>query len=236
MFTNYLRIALRNLIKHRGYSLINILGLAIGLAVFALIASYVDFHLPFHRFHKDVDRIFSVVQVLAAGTSDEKSSARIPAPLSTLLSREFSEIEAATRYLWTSRQIIRHKKKSFYEEEGFLWAIDSNLQASISPTLLPGIPIEGNVFQIRKSDNSFITNIEIVIGESFHGKLPDDIDGISVSITDPSGVTRPLTLPRQRYFAQFRDYWYRIDGPPTLGKYIFIFDKPILFSYIEHSD
>ena len=92
MFTHHLKIAFRNLIKHKGYSLINIVGLAIGLAIFALIASYVDFHLTFNRFHKDVDRIFSVVQVLSASTSDERHSARIPVPTLPLLLREFPEI------------------------------------------------------------------------------------------------------------------------------------------------
>ncbi len=140
MFPHYLKIAFRNLIKHKGYSLINIVGLAIGLAIFALIASYVDFHLTFNRFHKNVDRIFSVVQVLPAGTSDERHSARIPVPTLPLLLREFPEIEDATRCLWTSRPIIRHKNKSFYEEEGSLWAVDSNFLTFFTFEIIAGDP------------------------------------------------------------------------------------------------
>jgi putative ABC transport system permease protein len=140
MFTHYLKIAFRNLIKYKGYSLINIVGLATGLAVFALIASYVDFHRTFNRFHKNVDRIFSVVQVLSASNLDERHSARIPAPLSPLLLREFPEIEDATRCLWTSRPIIRHKKKAFYEEEGFLWAVDSNFLTFFTFEIIAGDP------------------------------------------------------------------------------------------------
>ena len=140
MFTHYLKIAFRNLIKYKGYSLINIVGLATGLAVFALIASYVDFHRTFNRFHKNVDRIFSVVQVLSAGNLYERHSARIPAPLSPLLLREFPEIEDATRCLWTLRPIIRHKKKSFYEEEGFLWAVDSNFLTFFTFEIIAGDP------------------------------------------------------------------------------------------------
>jgi putative ABC transport system permease protein len=140
MFTHYLKIAFRNLIKYKGYSLINIVGLATGLAVFALIASYVDFHRTFNRFHENVDRIFSVVQVLSASNLDERHSARIPAPLSPLLLREFPEIEDATRCLWTSRPIIRHKKKAFYEEEGFLWAVDSNFLTFFTFEIIAGDP------------------------------------------------------------------------------------------------
>ena len=101
------------------------------------------------------------------------------------------------------------------------WYDAAYLQAAISPGLIPGIPVEGNVIHVRQPDNSFNTQIEIIIGDSFGGTLPDDIDAITVTITNPDGVTTPLTLPPQRYFEQFRDFWYRIDGPPVLGKYTF---------------
>jgi hypothetical protein len=101
------------------------------------------------------------------------------------------------------------------------WYDAAYLQAAISPGLIPGIPVEGNVIHVRQPDNSFNTQIEIIIGDSFGGTLPDDIDAITVTTTDPDGVTTPLTLPPHRYFEQFRDFWYRIDGPPVLGKYTF---------------
>ncbi len=101
------------------------------------------------------------------------------------------------------------------------WYDAAYLQAAISPGLIPGIPIEGNVINVRQPDNSFNTQIEIIIGDSFHGKMPDDIDSISVTITDPKGVRTAPTLPRYQYFEQFRDFYYRVDSPPTLGKYTF---------------
>ena len=99
------------------------------------------------------------------------------------------------------------------------WYERSYLQAVISPVLLPGIPIEGNVFQVRGSDNSINTQIEIIIGENFYGQLPDDIDSITVTLTDQGSIPSTVSLPRHRYFEQFKDFWYRIDGPPALGKY-----------------
>jgi hypothetical protein len=101
------------------------------------------------------------------------------------------------------------------------WYDAAYLQAAVSPGLIPGIPIEGNVIYVRKPDNSFITQIEIVIGDDFRGNLPDDIDSISVAITDPDGVTTSLALPRPQYLEQFKDFYYKIDGPPVLGKYTF---------------
>jgi hypothetical protein len=101
------------------------------------------------------------------------------------------------------------------------WYESPYLQSIISPALLPGIAIEGNVFQVRRSDNSLNTNIEIIIGESFIGQLPDAVDSISVTLTGPDGIPSRVTLPRYRYFEQLRDFWYRIDGPPALGEYTF---------------
>jgi hypothetical protein len=101
------------------------------------------------------------------------------------------------------------------------WYDAAYLKAVVSPGLIPGIPIEGNVIHVRQPDNRLHTEIEIIIGDSFGGKLPDDIDAITVTITDPKGVGTPLTLPDHRYFEQFKDFWYRIDGPPALGQYTF---------------
>ena len=101
------------------------------------------------------------------------------------------------------------------------WYDAAYLQAVASSGLIPGIPIEGNVIHVRQPDNSFNTHIEIIIGDSFGGKLPDDIDAVTVTITDPNDVRTPLTLPRYQYFEQFRDFYFRVDGPPALGKYTF---------------
>jgi hypothetical protein len=101
------------------------------------------------------------------------------------------------------------------------WYDSAYLQAAISPGLIPGIPIVGNVIYVRRPDSGLNTEIEIVIEDNFGGKLPDDIDDITVTITDPNGVTRPLMLPGHRYLEQFKDFWYSIQGPPALGKYTF---------------
>ena len=101
------------------------------------------------------------------------------------------------------------------------WYDAAYLQAVASPGLIPGIPIEGNVIHVRQPDNRFNTVIEIIIGDSFGGKLPDDIDAINITITDPNGVTRPLILPEHSYFEHFRDFRFEIDGPPALGQYTF---------------
>ena len=62
MLKNYLKTAIRNLRKQGTYSIINIAGLAVGMAVFILILSYVFFELSFDRYHSKVDQVYRVVQ------------------------------------------------------------------------------------------------------------------------------------------------------------------------------
>ena len=60
MLKNFLKTAFRNLIKHKGYSLLNILGLAIGMACCLLILVYVQDELSYDRFHENADRIYRI--------------------------------------------------------------------------------------------------------------------------------------------------------------------------------
>ena len=60
MLLNYLKIAIRNLLKKRGYSIINILGLAIGLMSVGLITLHLEHEYSFDKFHVNKDRIYKV--------------------------------------------------------------------------------------------------------------------------------------------------------------------------------
>jgi putative ABC transport system permease protein len=138
MFVNYFKTAVRNIINHKGYSIINIAGLAIGLAVFILIASFVDFHLSFDEFHKDADQIFTVIQVLPSDKEGEHHTAKIPAPLLPFFRDEIKEVKSALRWIPTNRWVIRHQGQKYYAEEGTVWAVDPNFFSFFSFELISG--------------------------------------------------------------------------------------------------
>ncbi len=75
MFTNHLKIARRNLWKHKTFSFINTLGLTIGLTSFILIALFIFDELTFDRFHKNTDKIYRVVEnkISAEGTTTRRA-------------------------------------------------------------------------------------------------------------------------------------------------------------------
>ena len=62
MIKNYFKIAWRNIVKHKAYSTINIVGLAIGIAACLLILQYVAFELSYENFQERKDRIYRVQQ------------------------------------------------------------------------------------------------------------------------------------------------------------------------------
>ncbi|MGD8303539.1 MAG: ABC transporter permease [Desulfobacterales bacterium] len=140
MFSNYSKTAIRNILHHRGYAIINITGLAIGLAVFFMIASFVEFHLSFDAFHKDVGQIFSFIQVLPSDKEGEHHTAKIPAPLLPYLRDELVEIKSALRWIQTERWVIRTRGQKYYAEESTVWAVDPNFFSFFSFELISGDP------------------------------------------------------------------------------------------------
>lgn len=112
MFKNYLLITVRNLKKNSLHSMLNIVGLAVGLAAFLLIALYVQHELSFDRHFTNADRIFRVVREDRAFT---------PAALAPAAVEKFPEITVAARILRSRDTLVSYGQKHFQEEK-FYWA------------------------------------------------------------------------------------------------------------------
>jgi putative ABC transport system permease protein len=96
MIKNYLRVALRNLWRHRGFSLLNVLGLTIGMTAFFLIFLYVCFELSYDSFHTKADRIYRAVGDLKTRTETQHFNT-VPSAATIHLPLEFPEVQATTR-------------------------------------------------------------------------------------------------------------------------------------------
>ncbi|GAF81899.1 unnamed protein product, partial [marine sediment metagenome] len=112
MFKNYLKIALRNILKHKGYSFINIAGLAIGLACCLLIIVYIQYELSYDKFNIKADRIFKVYTNLSAYN---------PSPLTPAIRNEIPAVESTTHLNPDNDVLIRADDNVFLEER-WLWA------------------------------------------------------------------------------------------------------------------
>ncbi|MGB7296953.1 MAG: ABC transporter permease, partial [Candidatus Aminicenantales bacterium] len=116
MLKNYLKIALRNILRQKGYSFINIAGLTLGLACFILIGLWVRDELSFDRFHEKKDRIFRILNKVESGDL-------IPSPtyaLAPALKEEYPEVEEYSRVWPWAESLIRYQDKHFEEKRIYL--------------------------------------------------------------------------------------------------------------------
>ncbi len=136
MLKNYFTIAIRNLRRHKGYTIINVTGLAVGLTCCLLIAVYVQHEFSYDTFHSQADRVYRVVSDYgAAGSRDQ--SALTAGPVAPLLEAEFAEVEHATRLLsWSVT--LEHEGKMVEEDNVFL--ADSTVFNLFDFTFLQGTP------------------------------------------------------------------------------------------------
>ena len=131
MFFNYLKVAVRNLLKRKGYSAIVISGLAIGMACCIVILLYVQHELSYDRFNQDHDRIYQLIaeRRTAKGTS---MSVTLPPPLATSVLGDFPGVVHAVRFLTMDNPIplVGYGEKRFYEKR--LSFVDSSVSEIFS--------------------------------------------------------------------------------------------------------
>ncbi|RPI73267.1 MAG: ABC transporter permease [Ignavibacteriales bacterium] len=117
MFKNYVKIAIRRLLRSKVYSLINIAGLAIGMSSCILILLWVQDEFSFNKFHKDLDNIFIVPQTQFYAGGREFKVYNSSAPLGPALKAEYPEVVHSARYApYQGEMLMQYGNKSFTEE------------------------------------------------------------------------------------------------------------------------
>jgi putative ABC transport system permease protein len=120
MIKNYLKVAIRNLLRHKGYAFINILGLAVGIAASVLIFLYITNEMSYDKFHEEADRTYR----LKADWSNQGDS-RIhqlgtPFILAQTIREKYPQVEFITQLSGPLGDvIIRYKDTAFKETDVF---------------------------------------------------------------------------------------------------------------------
>ncbi len=139
MFKSFFIVAFRNILRQKAYAVINILGLAIGLACSILIVLFVSHELSYDKFHEKGDRIYRLYLDGKIGEQELKG-AWTAVPIAPAFMEEFPELEAACRMERWSEIIVRYEDKIFHEDN-VLFA-DSTFFNIFSFNLLKGDPDE----------------------------------------------------------------------------------------------
>ncbi len=124
MFRNYFKISVRNLARHKMFTGINVIGLAIGLAGFLLINEYIRFERSYDSFHEDVDQIYRVSYVQVINGEDGDKDAMSSYLVGSVLNEELPEIIQHTVSKKFDPMILKNGNV-FFKESGIISA-DSN--------------------------------------------------------------------------------------------------------------
>ena len=149
MFKNYLKIAWRNLLKNKTFSIVNIAGLAIGLACFILIALYVLDEISYDRYNDKADRIYRINSDIKFGGTDLKLAVTSD-PMGATLRKDYPQVEEFVRIYNSNGSKLIKKGNEFIDEQDVAHA-DSTLFKVFT---LPAV--EGNTFTALNEPNSVV--------------------------------------------------------------------------------
>lgn len=137
MIKNLILVAFRNLIKDKAYSLINILGLTIGITFSLFLLFYVLDELSYDRYYPNAERIFRINAYIDEPENKMKW-ANTQFPLGPVLQKDFPEVEEAVRFVNADRKMYKKGELKFYENK--VYYVDSNLFKVFGYKIIEGDP------------------------------------------------------------------------------------------------
>lgn len=216
MFKNYCKTAMRSLLKTKTFSLINILGLAIGLTACLIIFQYVDFHSSFDDYHSKKERIYRLTCSFMQNNEDSGPTAfSSPALMAPTLAEEQSYVESFAR-IWTI-SYMNHSLMHF--RNGSMTAYDEPTVFMVDPSLFEVFDLDvinGDIDRLKEPNTMILTestalkyfsNNEDAIGKKMIlsgnlGKQPYEL----VAIMKDLPANTHLDLNVMISFASYKEY------------------------------
>ena len=208
MFNNIVRTAIRRLSKQKGYSILNIAGLALGMACTLLILLWVMDELSYDRFHEHADRLYRIEMDDPYPQGDYHINVT-PYPMGPAVKDEIPEIENQLRLAWTGSVLFQHGDQHFFEQRGR--GTDPSFFQTLSFPLQAGDPA-----------TALSTPDAIVLTAALANKYFGDTNPLGQTLILNNSSTMRVTgvlapLPANTSFSM--DYLVPIEFMRTLGRY-----------------
>jgi putative ABC transport system permease protein len=203
MLRNYLTVAIRSLRRHPLQSAINLVGLALGLAVCVLLAQYLKHEWSYDRFHEKNDRISRVLYVTQQDEGKEQVSAQTPIPLAGVLQKTVPGIRRTVR-LMKEPAVVRRGEDLF---DTRVTVVDSTFFDVFTFPLARGHPEtalakpEGAVLSAEAARRYFGTteivgrSLSVRLGEQFYDVT---VTGVAAPLPANSSIQFDVLLPMAR--------------------------------------
>ncbi|MEO7990040.1 MAG: ABC transporter permease [Chryseolinea sp.] len=195
MLQNYLKIALRTMLRNKSYSVINILGLSIGVACCLMLALYIQDEWSYDQHHKDLANIYRIDSHFQAEKGLDNLGTTSP-PIAFAMRDEIPEIETAARMVnppGVAQNLIKYEDNLFYETDGYI--ADSTIFDVLSYEFVQGNPkkalTEANSVVISEAIAHKIFGSEIALDKMIsisQGGKPDEYKITGVYKTDKKSV------------------------------------------------
>ncbi|MCP4726342.1 MAG: FtsX-like permease family protein, partial [bacterium] len=169
MFKNYLKITIRNFMRQKGYSFINIAGLAIGMACCILIMLYVQDEMSYDKFNKNADRIYRITSDLEI-RGGVQNLAMAPFVTGPVFTSELPEIESYTRIFGLGNPLVNYNGRT-HEETG-LFTVDSSFFSIFTHNFISGNP-----------DDALDSPTSVVITDEVAARIFGDEDPLGKTMT-----------------------------------------------------
>ncbi len=137
MYRNYLKLAWRNFIANKGFTTLNILGLATGIAATAIILLWVEYEVKFERFHEKGDRIYVVYNLDKSTDGKKWAWNSTPKVMASALQADYPEVETTTRVNWPTDALFSFGEKRIKANGN---VVDSTFLNVFSFPLITGSP------------------------------------------------------------------------------------------------
>jgi putative ABC transport system permease protein len=108
---NYFKVAVRNLLRHKVYSAINILSLALGMSCCIVLMICVRYFLSYDNFHENRDRIYRIINIFTFPGNSPEHSPQVPGPVGPSMLNDFPEVKNYTRITWQAGMMVRYKDR-----------------------------------------------------------------------------------------------------------------------------
>jgi putative ABC transport system permease protein len=199
MYRNYLKVAVRYLLAHKGYSFINILGLAVGITCCILIMLFVKSEFSYDRFHSKADRLYRVWQHEKYEGQDFINSIT-PLPMAGAIQQNFGEVESTCR-IYSFNPMVKVHQNSFSEsarmvDSTFFKLFDFELvEGSVSNPFPTANSVILTPILARKyfgEEKPLGKNIEIQFGEE---KVLFTVAGIAQTPPEASSIKYQMLIP-----------------------------------------
>ncbi|MBN2424798.1 MAG: ABC transporter permease [Calditrichaceae bacterium] len=213
MFWNHLKITFRNLLKNKGYSSINILGLAVGIACCVIIMLYVQNELGYDQFYKNVDSIYRVF-VKSSINGQESCNCKTAAPLANTLVRDFPEVNASTRIGFFGNHVLKYDDKVYRERH--VYTADSNFYSVFSIPFIYGNPktalSEPNSIVMTQSAAKKYFGDENPVGKILKADSQNlyKVTGVMEDFPSNASFTCDILLSMSTYAATNNDDWFNM--------------------------